>query len=118
MTADVSRRRFLKDASQAGLALAATSAVGRFAVAQGEAATRVVIDSGRQVAPISQYLFGSFLEHLGRAIYKGIYDPSSKLADCNGFRTDVMERGSRPRRSNRSLSRAATSFPAITGWMA
>jgi alpha-L-arabinofuranosidase len=90
MTADVSRRRFLKDASQAGLAFAATSAVGRFAVGQGEAVTRVVIDSGRQVAPISRYLFGSFLEHLGRAIYEGIYDPSSKLADSNGYRTDVM----------------------------
>ena len=35
--------------------------------------------------------FGCFLEHLGRAIYEGIYDPGSKLSDANGFRTDVME---------------------------
>lgn len=36
-------------------------------------------------------LFGSFLEHLGRAIYEGIYDPQSKLSDANGFRGDVLE---------------------------
>ena len=36
-------------------------------------------------------LFGSFLEHLGRAIYEGIYDPGSKLSDSNGFRKDVMD---------------------------
>jgi alpha-L-arabinofuranosidase len=35
-------------------------------------------------------VFGSFLEHLGRAIYGGIYDPGSKLSDANGFRKDVL----------------------------
>jgi alpha-L-arabinofuranosidase len=35
-------------------------------------------------------VFGSFLEHLGRAIYGGIYDPGSKLSDSNGFRKDVL----------------------------
>lgn len=34
-------------------------------------------------------LFGSFLEHLGRAIYTGVYEPGSRLADAKGFRTDV-----------------------------
>jgi alpha-L-arabinofuranosidase len=33
----------------------------------------------------------SFLEHLGRAIYEGTYDPGSKLADSNGFRTDIAD---------------------------
>ena len=41
--------------------------------------------------PLDRNLFGSFLEHLGRAIYEGIYDPGSKLSDSNGFRKDVME---------------------------
>ena len=86
----VSRRKFLKHAGQAGLAVAASSAVSRFAIAQADSVTRVVIDSGRQIAPISPYLFGSFLEQLGRAIYEGIYDPGSKFADSNGFRTDVL----------------------------
>jgi len=87
----VSRRRFLKNASEAGLAVAASSALGRFGIAQGEQTTRVVIDSGRQISAISPHLFGSFLEQLGRAIYEGIYEPGSKFADANGFRTDVMK---------------------------
>ncbi len=87
----VSRREFLKNASQAGLAVAASTSLGKFAVGQGNGATRVVIDSDRQIAPVSPYLFGSFLEHLGRAIYEGIYDPGSRLADSNGFRTDVLK---------------------------
>ena len=73
------------------MAVAASSALGRFALAQNAPnVTRVVIDSDRQIAPISHHLFGSFLEHLGRAIYGGVYDQKSKFADSNGFRTDVM----------------------------
>jgi alpha-N-arabinofuranosidase len=55
------------------------------------AVARVYLDSRRTIAPIDRNLFGSFLEHLGRAIYEGIYDPGSKLADANGFRKDVLE---------------------------
>ena len=88
---DISRRRFLKKASSAGLAVAANSVLGKFSMAQGDGVTRVVIDSDRRIAPIDRHLFGSFLEHLGRAIYEGIYDPKSKFADSNGFRTDVMK---------------------------
>ena len=87
----VSRRHFLKHAGQAGLAVAATSALGRFGISQTQRATRIVIDSDRQIAPINPHLFGSFLEQLGRAIYEGIYDPKSKFADADGFRTDVMK---------------------------
>ena len=86
-----SRRKFLRKSGQAALAAAASSAMGKFAIAQGESVTSVVIDSDRQIAPIDRHLFGSFLEHLGRAIYEGIYDPKSKFADSNGFRTDVMK---------------------------
>ena len=67
------------------------SGIGKFGIAQSETATRVVIDSTREISSISPRLYGSFLEHLGRAIYEGIYDPKSKFADANGFRTDVME---------------------------
>jgi alpha-L-arabinofuranosidase len=86
----LSRRQLLKRSSQAGLAACAASALGKFALAQNRPVTRVVVDSSRQIAPISPYLFGSFLEHLGRAIYEGIYDPKSKYADAQGFRTDVI----------------------------
>jgi alpha-N-arabinofuranosidase len=52
---------------------------------------RVYVDSRRTISPIDPNLFGSFLEHLGRAIYEGIYEPGSKLSDANGFRRDVLE---------------------------
>jgi len=87
----LNRRRFLKKATQATLGVAAGSTFGRFALAQGQRATTVVIDTDRQISPIDRHLFGSFLEHLGRAIYEGIYDPKSKFADSKGFRTDVVK---------------------------
>jgi alpha-N-arabinofuranosidase len=88
---NTSRRRFLKQAGETGLAVAAASAFGRFGIAQNERVTRVVIDSDRQISEINPHLFGSFLEQLGRAIYQGIYEPGSKFADADGFRTDVMK---------------------------
>ncbi|HEU5235079.1 MAG TPA: alpha-N-arabinofuranosidase [Terriglobales bacterium] len=54
------------------------------------ATTRVVIDPAFSTTPLDRNIFGSFLEHLGRAIYDGIYDPGSRLSDANGFRTDVI----------------------------
>lgn len=36
-------------------------------------------------------IFGGFLEHLGRAVYEGVYEPTSKHADDQGCRTDVLE---------------------------
>lgn len=86
----VSRRQFLKKAGQAGLTASAAPALGRLGFAQSDGPTRIVIDSTRSIAPIDRHIFGSFLEHLGRAIYQGIYEPGSKFADSNGFRTDVM----------------------------
>lgn len=43
------------------------------------------------IAKTDDKLFSSFLEHLGRAIYGGIYDPEHELADESGFRLDVIE---------------------------
>lgn len=36
-------------------------------------------------------VFGGFLEHLGRAVYEGVYEPTSKHADAQGCRTDVLD---------------------------
>jgi len=44
-----------------------------------------------RVGEVSERLFGGFLEHLGRAVYGGVFDPGSKHADEDGFRTDVMD---------------------------
>ncbi len=42
------------------------------------------------IAPVDPKLFGSFLEHLGRAVYSGIYEPGHPSADDMGFRGDVL----------------------------
>jgi len=90
--ARIPRRRFLKGAGATGATLAANSLLGRSMWAQGmSSATRVVVEPSRQISAIDPRIFGSFLEQLGRAIYTGIYEPGSKLADSNGFRTDVLE---------------------------
>jgi alpha-N-arabinofuranosidase len=98
--ASASRRRFLKQTATAGLACSGHLLLGRSAFALGhqglgQAASptgpaRIYLDSRRTIAPLDRNLFGSFLEHLGRAIYEGIYDPGSSLSDSNGFRKDVM----------------------------
>ncbi|OZG49153.1 alpha-N-arabinofuranosidase [Bombiscardovia coagulans] len=51
----------------------------------------LVIDSDFQLAQVSDRLFGAFVEHLGRCVYTGIYEPEHQLADEDGFRTDVMD---------------------------
>ena len=43
------------------------------------------------IAKIDDRLYGAFLEHLGRAIYSGIYEPGHKSADANGMRRDVID---------------------------
>ena len=35
-------------------------------------------------------MFGGFIEHIGRAVYEGIYEPDHPKADKNGFRQDVI----------------------------
>ena len=39
---------------------------------------------------IDRRLFGSFVEHMGRVIYSGIYEPGHPAADESGLRMDVM----------------------------
>jgi len=91
----LSRRRFLQQASTLGILLPGGSLFGRFASAQGPATadqtSRIYLNTRRTIAPLDRNLFGSFLEHLGRAIYEGIYEPASRFADSNGFRRDVMD---------------------------
>ena len=51
----------------------------------------LILDRDFSIARVDERLFGSFIEHLGRAVYGGIYDPGSPLSDSNGFRRDVLE---------------------------
>lgn len=43
------------------------------------------------ISPIDDRLYGSFIEHMGRAVYTGIYEPSHPTADADGFRQDVID---------------------------
>ncbi len=52
---------------------------------------RIVINVDRKLGDIHPHLYGQFIEHLGRCIYGGIYEPGSRFADERGFRRDVME---------------------------
>lgn len=51
----------------------------------------LALDEAFQVAPVNDRLFGSFVEHLGRCVYTGIYEPGHPTADEDGFRQDVMD---------------------------
>jgi alpha-L-arabinofuranosidase len=53
--------------------------------------TIIDLHSQFHVGPVDPRVFGGFLEHLGRAIYQGIYDPESRHSDVDGIRTDVLE---------------------------
>ena len=44
-----------------------------------------------QVGQVDARIFGGFLEHLGRAVYEGVFDPTSAHADADGIRGDVIE---------------------------
>ena len=86
----------MRQAATASMAWSADLLFGRFLGAQSrpsnvQQGARVYIDSRRKIAALDPNLFGSFLEHLGRAIYGGIYEPGSNLSDANGFRKDVMD---------------------------
>lgn len=53
--------------------------------------TTITVDPTAVIAPIHPWLFGHFVEHLGRCVYGGMYDPESPRADDEGFRLDVLE---------------------------
>lgn len=51
---------------------------------------RIKIDRDRTIGEISPLIYGNFVEHLGRCVYGGIYDPGSPLSDEDGLRKDVL----------------------------
>ncbi len=51
---------------------------------------KIVVDPEFKIGVVDPRLYGSFVEHLGRAIYGGIYEPGHSTADEKGFRGDVL----------------------------
>lgn len=52
--------------------------------------TTLRIDERRSLHDVDPMIFGQFIEHFGRLVYGGIYDPGHPLSDEDGFRRDVI----------------------------
>lgn len=50
----------------------------------------IIFSKDFKIGAVDERLFGSFIEHLGRAVYGGIYEPGHPETDENGFRKDVI----------------------------
>jgi len=86
-----SRRRFLAKLGGTGAMLATGSWLDAIGYAQGvRGSARALIQQPRVRADVDRRVLGAFLEHLGRAVYTGVYQPGSPLADSSGFRSDVV----------------------------
>ncbi len=70
------------------LLVAATAAAGAAPAGAGSAV--VTVDTGAPGVAYSRMLFGGFIEHFGRQVYGGVFEPGSPLADERGFRRDVI----------------------------
>ncbi len=51
----------------------------------------VFVNKNFEISDIDERIYGSFIEHMGRAVYTGIYEPGHNTADEQGFRKDVIE---------------------------
>jgi alpha-N-arabinofuranosidase len=85
----VDRRSFLASLGAAGALLASDRWLEAIGYAQTSGPARAFLRRGHR-NEFDRRVFGSFLEHLGRAIYTGVFQPGSPLADGKGFRTDVV----------------------------
>jgi alpha-L-arabinofuranosidase len=51
----------------------------------------LTLDPAYRIAPVDPRLFGSFVEHMGRCVYTGIFEPGHPAADADGMRSDVLD---------------------------
>ncbi|MFB9325878.1 alpha-N-arabinofuranosidase [Paenibacillus aurantiacus] len=51
----------------------------------------MIVDKDFKIGEVDKRIYGSFIEHLGRAVYGGIYEKDHSTADAQGFRGDVLE---------------------------
>jgi alpha-L-arabinofuranosidase len=98
------RREFLRaSATLGGLALcqgampflgaAQTAATATMSAAKEPLRASISVDADNVLHRIDPNIYGTFIEHLGRAVYGGIYEEGSPLSDEDGFRKDVLEAG-------------------------
>ena len=87
--AEVDRRTFLAGLGATGALLAAGAWLDAVGYAQTRGPARAFVRRRPGGIDFDRRVLGSFLEHLGRAVYTGVYQPGSPLADAKGFRLDV-----------------------------
>lgn len=51
----------------------------------------LIMDRDYVIGQVDPRVYGSFIEHLGRAVYGGIYQPGHPTANADGFRKDVID---------------------------
>ncbi len=54
-----------------------------------KASAKILI--GEPIGEVHRRLFGAFVEHMGRCVYTGIYEPGHPCADADGLREDVLD---------------------------
>jgi alpha-N-arabinofuranosidase len=52
---------------------------------------RMTVDPAFRIGTVDPRLYGSFVEHMGRCVYSGIYEPGHPRADADGFRQDTAD---------------------------
>ncbi len=52
---------------------------------------KLIVDKDFKIGEVDKRIYGSFIEHLGRAVYDGIYQPGNPMSDEDGFRKDVID---------------------------
>ncbi|SCK38676.1 alpha-N-arabinofuranosidase [Streptomyces sp. WMMB 322] len=56
---------------------------------QPDGTARITIDPDFTLGTVDPRVYGTFVEHMGRCVYTGIYEPEHETADEHGFRGDV-----------------------------
>src|SRR5919197_1804058 len=90
MITTLTRRRFLAELGTSAAAIAAGPWLKMIGYAAASGPARAIVNPERYRSELDRRTLGAFLEHLGRAIYTGVYEPGSPLADAKGFRADVI----------------------------
>lgn len=52
---------------------------------------KITLHPEMRIGAVDPRLYGSFIEHLGRAVYGGLYEPGHPAANSQGFRSDVLD---------------------------
>ena len=52
---------------------------------------KLILDKDYVISKVDPRIYASFVEHLGRCVYTGIYEPGHPTSDGEGFRGDVLK---------------------------